>query len=219
VTPTFGDGSSRRKKEATIEAIINAAGDLLAEKMGSAPHAREIAAKSGYSVGTIYNYFTSVGDVVSHLVLKRQTDSMKAIEAILLAHPADQPVDILCAKIVESIFGTFRATDPAVLRFSYKLAVSQSAKPEQHERVVDILVQPIHDAVRRDRTGTFRICDDQELTLYLRGIAYLCRYPLLEASALYGTPDHRRIILNFMIQAMSQPARREGGRPLEPPAA
>jgi hypothetical protein len=59
----------RHKKDATIQAIMDAAEALLNEKNGSAPHAREIAAKSGYSVGTIYNYFNSVGDVVSHLVL------------------------------------------------------------------------------------------------------------------------------------------------------
>lgn len=219
MTPAFGDGSGRRKKEATIEAIINAAGDLLAEKIGSAPQAREIAAKSGYSVGTIYNYFTSVGDVVSHLVLKRQTDSMKKIEAILLAHQCDQPVDTLCAKIVESIFAAHRATDPIVLRFAYKMSVSQSASPEVHERVVDRLIQPITTAIRRDTTGTFRSYEDQDIAFFLRGIAYLCRYPLLEGSALYSTPDHQRMILTVMIRVMSQSAQGDGGRPLEPPAS
>jgi AcrR family transcriptional regulator len=54
----------RHKKDATIQAIMDAAVALLYDKNGSAPHDREIAAKSGYSVGTIYNYFNSVGDVV-----------------------------------------------------------------------------------------------------------------------------------------------------------
>ena len=196
----------RHKKDNTILAIMDAASELLNDKMGSAPHAREIAAKSGYSVGTIYNYFTSVGDVVSNLVLKRQMDNKKKVETIILDHPSDQTAEALCVKIVDELFSPYRAINPIVLRFSYNLAVSQSAKPDLHERVVDRLVQPLQAAAARDKTGTIRSFDDQELTLYLRGIVYLCRYPLLEGNAIYGTPEHQRIVLNVMVRVMSQAA-------------
>ena len=195
----------RHKKDATIQAIMDAAEALLNEK-GSAPHAREIAAKSGYSVGTIYNYFNSVGDVVSHLVLRRQTDTVKKIEAVVAAHDPDQSAETLCHQIVDILFSTYSNITPTVLRFAYNLAVSQSAKPEQHERVVDRLVQPLQAAIERDKTGTFRSFEDQELTLYLRGVVYLCRYPLLDSNPLYGTPEHKRIVLNFMVRVLSQPA-------------
>ena len=195
----------RHKKDATIQAIMDAAEALLNEK-GSAPHAREIAAKSGYSVGTIYNYFNSVGDVVSHLVLRRQTDTVKKIEAVVAAHDPDQSAETLCHQIVDLLFSTYSNITPTVLRFAYNLAVSQSAKPEQHERVVDRLVQPLQAAIERDKTGTFRSFEDQELTLYLRGVVYLCRYPLLESNPLYGTPEHQRIVSNFMVRVLSQPA-------------
>jgi AcrR family transcriptional regulator len=204
VTQTFTEDPGRRKKDATIRAIIDAAGVLLNEKLGIAPHAREIAAKSGYSVGTIYNYFTSVGDVVSHLVLKRQIEITKKIEAIIAAHDPDQPAETLCARIVESLFSTYKSVAPSVLRFAYNLAIANSAKPDQHERVLDSLLQPIRLVVSRDKTGTFRTYDDQELAMYLRGIFYLCRHPLLEGSPVYGTPDHQRIILNMMTRIMTQ---------------
>ncbi len=184
---------------------MDAAEALLNEK-GSAPHAREIAAKSGYSVGTIYNYFNSVGDVVSHLVLRRQTDTVKKIEAVVADHDPDQSAETLCHQIVDILFSTYSNITPTVLRFAYNLAVSQSAKPEQHERVVDRLAQPLHAAIARDKTGTFRSFEDQELMLYLRGVVYLCRYPLLDSNPLYGTPEHKRIVLNFMVRGLSQPA-------------
>ena len=196
----------RHKKDATIQAIMDAAEALLNEKNGSSPHAREIAAKSGYSVGTIYNYFNSMGDVVSHLVLRRQTDTVKKIEAVVAAHDPDQSAETLCHQIVDLLFSTYSNITPTVLRFAYNLAVSQSAKPEQHERVVDRLVQPLQAAIERDKTGTFRSFEDQELTLYLRGVVYLCRYPLLDSNPLYGTPEHKRIVLNFMVRVLSQPA-------------
>ena len=216
--PPMADDTMRRKKDATIQAIIDAAGVLLTEKMGSAPHAREIAAKSGFSVGTIYNYFTSVGDVVSHLVLKRQTETMKRIEAIIVAHSTDHPAETLCAKIVEALFTSYSAIKPIVLRFAFNMAVSQAAKPELHDKVVERLVQPIHAAVSRDKTGTFRPFEDQELVMYLRGIVYLCRYPLLEGSLLFGTAEHQRIILNFMIRMMTHPEKGDGGHSTQTPA-
>ena len=104
------------------------------------------------------------------------------------------------------IFSTYSAVTPTVLRFAYNMAVSQSAKPEQHERVVDRLVQPLQADIERDKTGTFRSFQDKELTLYPRGAVYLCRYPLLESNPLYGTPAHQRIVLNFMVRVLSQPS-------------
>ena len=208
----------RRKKDTTIQAIIDAAGTLLIEKMGAAPHAREIAATSGYSVGTIYNYFTSVGDVVSHLVLNRQTETVRGIETIILAHSPDHPAEALCARIVESLFASYNTVKPVVLRLAYNMAISQAAKPEQHDRVVDRLVQPLHYAVRRDKTGSLRSFDDQELIMYLRAIAYLCRYPLLEGSTLFGTPEHQSIILSFMVRMLSKPAEDGGGHSIGTPA-
>jgi hypothetical protein len=139
-------------------------------------------------------------------VLRRQTDTKKKIEAIVTAHDPQHPAAALCNQIVEVIFSAYSAITPTVLRFAYNLAVSQSAKPEQHERVVDRLAQPLHAAIARDKTGTFRSFEDQELMLYLRGVVYLCRYPLLESNPLYGTPEHKRIVLNFMVRVLSQPA-------------
>jgi AcrR family transcriptional regulator len=216
--PPLADDTMRRKKDATIHAIIDAAGALLIEKMGAAPHAREIAAKSGFSVGTIYNYFTSVGDVVSHLVLMRQTEIIKRIEAIILAHQPDHPVASLCAQIVDALFASYSTVKPNVLRFAYTMAVAQAAKPELHDKVVERLAQPIHAAVKRDKTGTFCSFEDQELIMYLRAIAYLCRYPLLEGSLLFGTPDHQRIILSFLIRMMSTPNKGNSGPSIGTPA-
>ena len=206
MTAPFTEDAGRRKKDATIQAIIDAAGALLNEKQGTAPHAREIASKSGYSVGTIYNYFTSVGDVVSHLVLKRQIEIMKKIETIIAAHNPDEPAETLCTQIVESLFSNYSAVAPSVLRFAYNLAIVNSTKPDQHERVLDRLLAPIFAVASRDKTGTFRSFDDQELAMNLRAVFYLCRQPLLEGHPVYGTPDHQRIILNLITRVMTQSA-------------
>jgi AcrR family transcriptional regulator len=214
MTPTFTEEPSRGKKDSTIQAILDAAGGLLVEKIGRPPQAREIAAKSGYSVGTIYSYFTSVGDVVSHLVLKRQTNCIKKIDAIIVAHDADMTAQTLWGDIIAVLFSALNTVAPSVLNFAHRLAAEQSAKPDLHDRVVDRLGPAIQDAARRDRTGSFRQLEDQELTMCLRSVVYLCRYPLLEGNALFGTPEHQRIVFTFMNRVLSHPEASDLGRRL-----
>lgn len=214
MTPTFSEEPSRGKKDSTIQAILDAAGDLLVEKTGRPPHAREIAARSGYSVGTMYSYFTSVGDVVPHLVLKRQTDCIKKIDAIIVAHDADMTAQTLWGDIIAVLFSDLNSVAPSVLSFAYRLAADQSTKPDLHDRVVDRLRPAIQHAARRDRTGSFRRFEDQELTMSLRSIVYLCRYPLLEDDALFGTPEHQRIVLTLMNRMLSHPDASDFGRTL-----
>ena len=45
-------------------------------------------------------------------------------------------------------------------------------------------IQAIQAAANRDKTGTFRNFVDQELSLYQRGMFYLCRYPWLGGNSI-----------------------------------
>ena len=70
-------------------------------------------------------------------------------------------------------------------------------------RKKDSTIQAIHAAANRDKPGTFRNFVDQELSLYQRGIFYLCRYPWLGGNPIYETPNHRRFILKMISRVMS----------------
>jgi AcrR family transcriptional regulator len=113
--------TKNNKKNATIDAIVDATGFLIKEKMGIVLGAREVAARSGYSIGTIYNYFGSLGSVVSHLVTKRRTSSMMRIADTIDRHSPDETIDILAAKVTETFFECFANLPPAVMRFAYTL--------------------------------------------------------------------------------------------------
>ena len=49
------------KKDAASEALLEATALLVKEQFQAMPTARDVAKKSGYSVGTLYRYFGSVG--------------------------------------------------------------------------------------------------------------------------------------------------------------
>ena len=179
---------------------------LLKEKMGAAPHAREIAKKSGFSLGTIYNYFSSVGSVVSHLVLHRQMHAMRQVEQVMNNHNPDSPVDVFCKNVIDAAFASWEDLlhNPIAMRFAYKFARSHGDNPEAHEKVAHVLVKPILAAAARDRTGTFRKVDEQEAELYLFGVTYLGRIPLLEENPFFATQAHRDFILDFLIKSFAK---------------
>lgn len=192
------------KKEATIEAITDATGLLIREKMGDTPGVREIAAKSGYSVGTIYNYFGSVGAVISHLVLKRRTSSMIRIAAVIDQHNQGDTVETLAAQVADTFFECFARIPPMVMRFAYNIAHENSEKSEAKERVCDRLVPHLLAAIERDQTGTFRRMDALEARVFVRGVVYLILFPMLEGSDLYGTPTHKRLVCDYMNKIFSE---------------
>lgn len=204
----INEESIREKKEATVRSIVEATGLLLKEKMVTAPHAREIAKKSGYSLGTIYNYFSSVGAVVSHLVLHRQMHAMRQIEQVMNSHDPDSPIEVFCKNVIDAAFSSWEDLfhNPMAMRFAYRFARSHGDNPEAHEKVAQVLVKPILAAAARDRTGTFRKVDEQEAQLYLFGVTYLGRMPLLEENPFFATQGHRDFILDFLIKSFAKTA-------------
>lgn len=186
-----------RKKDAAIDAIIDATGLLIRERMG-APGAREIATKSGYAVGTIYNYFSSVGAVVSHLVHKRRAAAITRIASVIDRHDANDPLDLLAARVIDSFFQSFAGVSPSVMRFAYNMAREHSEKAEELGMLCDRLVPHLMAACVRDRTGTFRALNEQETLVFIRGVVYLICFPMLEGSALFATPTHKSLIQDYM---------------------
>ena len=55
------------KKDAASEALLEATALLAREQFQAMPTARDVAKKSGYSVGTLYRYFGSVGGTIAIL--------------------------------------------------------------------------------------------------------------------------------------------------------
>ena len=191
------------KREATVEAILEATALLMKARMDPLPGTRAIASKSGYSVGTIYNYFSTVGLIVSRVVIKRQRAAHLRIEVLINQHDRDETIDVLCGKVMAMCFSSFQVFDPRLVRLVFNLARTHAEKPEELDYAADVLVQPLLAAIGRDRTGTFRNLGAQELLLFLRGIVFLIRSPLLEDSAFFATAAHRDLVMDYMLRIFS----------------
>ena len=186
------------KKDAASEALLEATALLAREQFQAMPTARDVAKKSGYSVGTLYRYFGSVGGVISQVVIKRQTTAMREIGKVIDRHSPDDSVDILADNVVDMCFSSFQAFNPALVRFVFNVAQTHAEKPEALNRVVDHLVPSLLGAQARDRTGSFKVLTEKEALVLLRGVVYIIRSPLIEGSDFFGTSEHKRLAKDYV---------------------
>ncbi|MEI7601501.1 MAG: hypothetical protein WCJ41_19570 [Aestuariivirga sp.] len=100
------------------------------------------------------------------------------------------------------------------MRFVFNLERAHAENPEELDKAADSLVYPLLAATRRDKTGTFREMDEQEMLVFLRGMTFLVRSPLLEGSDLFATAKHRELVIDFMLRIFSNRPAGRGDPPI-----
>jgi AcrR family transcriptional regulator len=191
-----------RKKEKTIASIIEATELLVSARSDSLPTVREIAKKSGYSIGSLYRNFTSVGDIVAQIVARRQVATATTVEALLVQHSPDDGVDVFCGKLTVLLFSMAQAFNPKVVRFIFNVALDHSRRADTLNIAADRMVSPLMAAIARDRSGTFKKSSEKELRLLSRCTVFMVRSPLLEGNSFFGTPEHKAMVYNYMLKGL-----------------
>ncbi|MFJ2618854.1 TetR family transcriptional regulator [Glutamicibacter sp. NPDC087344] len=136
-------GNRREKnKQATLQAIVAAAADLLHEGHGASITATQIADAAGISRRTLFNYFPTVDAILSyplHTVLETMVesinefpDSIPLIEAIVLALKSDE-VSKLLGQV--ALFGAYLKADSPNGCYPTNMAEWQIATTDVIERV------------------------------------------------------------------------------------
>ena len=81
--PNPAQSLRERFRETTVQAILAAAEDVLAESGLPAAHMGEIAARAGVSVGTLYNHFADREALLAGLAYARFADMLARLDATL----------------------------------------------------------------------------------------------------------------------------------------
>jgi AcrR family transcriptional regulator len=123
----------QRRSRATVEALVEAAARLLAERGYHGATTREIAARAGVSVGSLYQYFPS-RDALVTAVLERHV-----------------------AHVLETTGSLFRRLEQAPLQELIRRLVT--AVLELHEQDQALHAILIEQLPRADRTAIFRKID------------------------------------------------------------
>ena len=191
-----------RKKEQTIASIMEATELLVIDSSGSLPTVREVAKRSGYSIGSVYRNFTSVRDIVAQIVVRGQISTAKTIEAMVAQHSPDDGVDVFCRNLTDKFFSLIERFNPRVVRFVFNVALDNARRDDVLYVASDRMVNPLLAVIARVRSGTFQQLSGKQACLLARAAVFMVRSPLLEGNAFFGTPEHRVMVYNYMLKSL-----------------
>jgi len=198
----FAENKQERSKK-TLENILEAANNLLEQADPELLTSRALAARSGYSLGTLNKRLLSVENVFLSLIEQGQKHHVKNISAIILEFDPNLPLQILMENLVDTIFSIMKKINPMVIRYyEHRLALKHGLV-EDYDRT-DALIKPFKEAAQKNRTNTFRDLSDTELSLILRATLGFLERPFIYSDPIAGTLDHRRIVVENSIRMLGR---------------
>lgn len=189
------------RAEATAEAIIQAAINALesAEEIESVT-SQNLAIRSGYSVGSLYRYFKNKDDLYTSIWRFFVTRLHAGLVPKIEAFPEHGTVRQLMMMVSGYYFDNLRSRKPGKVIPFYRLFIRAVPDPENIYKTMDVLIGPLMQAQTRNRSGTMKIMDENELRICLRASHAMIRNDFLERSPYFGTSSHQRVTLDLMVR-------------------
>ena len=80
----------------------------------------------------------------------------------------------------------------------YQIALSDSERASELDRVADCLAPAILNIISRDLTGSFKEANHQEVIFFMRGMMAIVRSPLLDNLSSFASPQHIEITKSYL---------------------
>lgn len=194
---TFNKVPSQQRSEKAIENIFEAARALVAKNEPSQLSARNLAERSGYSVGSIYRYFEKIDDVFTHIFIsRRKRVCMQLVEKIQI-FPTTGTGDQMLNMIIDHSMSSWGSHSFAVIKMLSRHFFKRAKEPEQFSKVIDVLIPSLIALERRNTTNTIKRLNEFEIQISLRAIQAAVRSPFLEGDPRAGGAEHRTIVFNI----------------------
>lgn len=167
-------------------------------------NAWNLAAKSGYSVGTIYRYFEKLEHVFLSLFLRRRTKAIAKIRNVINDHHPHSEVGELVTRVVDIGMAEWSSKNPKILIMVVRQFFRHAEEPEKFNTLADELIPAILTAQRRDQTDTFRLMTYDELRLQVRAFQMTIRNPFIEGDSFAGSLEHRLFSIEMGIRLLGR---------------
>ena len=194
---TFNKIPIQQRSEQAIENIFEAARALVAKNEPGQLSARNLAERSGYSVGSIYRYFEKIDDVFTHIFISRRKRVCQQLVEKIDSLPSTGTATLMLEMIVDHSMASWGAHSYSVIKMLSRQFFKRAKEPEQFSKVIDVLIPSLIALQRRNVTNTIKQLSEFELQLFLRAIQAAVRSPFLEGDPKAGTPEHRAIVFNI----------------------
>lgn len=194
--------SLQLRAEKTFIDITQAADDLMQKDSDGMPTARELASKSGYSIGTFYRYFGALNSLFAFIFIDRHLRkvALHAEEIIQQFTPHDE-IGPVIGTIVDLLFARLNKKKHTGKKYKLlmRLLLKVSKKPEELNKVMDSVIPALLQLAQDNVTNTFRIMNENECRLALRAFQAVIRSPFLENDPIAGSAEHKKYVCEFGI--------------------
>ncbi|MEZ4384681.1 MAG: TetR/AcrR family transcriptional regulator [Nannocystaceae bacterium] len=114
---------SQARSRATVEAILTATAQILSREGPDAATTKAIAARAGVSIGSLYQYFGGLDEIIDTLA-RRHVDEMRAVLSDALAELIRLPIDEAVPRLMQAMI-TSHQVDPTLDHVLHRLQPMQ----------------------------------------------------------------------------------------------
>lgn len=190
--------SKQSRAQIAVDNLLQSAEVLLDSGDPKALNARNLSNTSGYSIGTIYYYLSKVEDVFILLILRRRKKHFAKLVAMINDFNSQQPLRDLLENMVDASFAEYNRMNPRSFALIFKMIIKSTKSPLAFDQEMNMLVEPLISAQKRDQTNTFRAMAADDLLMLLQACFALIRRPFLEINPVAGTQQHRALTVDAL---------------------
>ena len=185
----------------TIETILEATAQILADEGSERLTTNHLARKAGFSIGTIYQYFPNREAIVLALIERQRAELARRIETMLDSQRDDTAEEKIrsVVQILHEAFNVHRMPEQRLIRGLMQMAVAHGL-PTPPNTAAQAIVR-----VWMESEDGKRQLNESEAFVFTRSITEVLRQAALQASPLLGTKEFEdallRLITGFLYRA------------------
>jgi AcrR family transcriptional regulator len=192
---------SQRRAEETIETLFEAAAQLLQSEQESKISTNKIAARAGFSIGTLYQYFPNKESLLVHLARYERDQITRKIK-IAIDGADNIPLEDIIRRIVKILLQAFSGRQKMRKRLIIGLLKLENITPfvTAQNELIDFIVSEIGRVSRAD----IRPLDDVSIFVMSRSLIGTIRSAVMEESDVLLLPTFEDELVR-LVQGYLQP--------------
>ena len=179
------------------EAILLAGEKLLLSGNINLITAENLSKHSGYSIGNIYHHFKNIHEIFITIFIKKRIEIFIELANEINKFPKNQSCENLFKILIDKIFERQKKLKTKTIQYLFQLMLKKSEEPEKINLIIDVLIEPLIECRKRNKTNSFREIEEDEMRLLLRSLQAFIKSPYLENQSIAGTLLHKKLTLDL----------------------
>lgn len=187
---------SQARAKRTIETILEATAQILAEEGSERLTTNYLSRKAGFSVGTIYQYFPNREAIILALIERQRGEVERRVQAVL-AEGAEDSAEARIGRIIGALhqaFNMHRMPERRLIQSLLRLATAQGLPNPP-----DTVARAIHAIWAEAAGNRGELPSESEVFVLTQAVFETLRQATLQGSPLLGTAEFEAAILRLVL--------------------